>query len=132
MNASASDDDGVIGYHAATVAPPYTQPSAAALLPSMKMRSPTALARLHADPERAVEVVAARSRGPMCSALHVGLEQRFLALVLLADQLLDLLGIDVEQRGERADVDDVLEQLALARIGVLAVADLGERHADDV
>ena len=37
----ASDDDGVIGYHAQTVAPPYTQPSAAALLPSMKMRSPT-------------------------------------------------------------------------------------------
>ena len=41
VNASASDDDGVIGYHAATVAPPYTLPSAAALLPSMKMRSPT-------------------------------------------------------------------------------------------
>src|SRR5881394_4185015 len=45
-NASAIDDEGVIGYHAATVAPPYTAPSAAALLPSMKMRSPTALARL--------------------------------------------------------------------------------------
>src|SRR5207245_627057 len=40
-NASASDEDGVIGYHAQTVAPPYTAPSAAALLPSMKMRSPT-------------------------------------------------------------------------------------------
>src|SRR5258705_12575379 len=39
--ASASDDDGVIGYQAQTVAPPYTAPSAAALLPSMKMRSPT-------------------------------------------------------------------------------------------
>src|SRR4029077_4366835 len=32
-NASASDEDGVIGYQAQTVAPPYTQPSAAALLP---------------------------------------------------------------------------------------------------
>src|ERR1700674_1180616 len=39
--ASAREDDGVIGYHAQTVAPPYTAPSAAALLPSMKMRSPT-------------------------------------------------------------------------------------------
>src|ERR1700679_2093508 len=39
--ASASDDDGVIGYHAHTVAPPYTAPSAAALLPSTKMRAPT-------------------------------------------------------------------------------------------
>src|SRR3954465_3859332 len=31
--ASATDDEGVIGYQAATVAPPYTQPSAAAALP---------------------------------------------------------------------------------------------------
>src|SRR5215467_10082017 len=43
--ASAIDDDGVIGYQAATVAPPYTHPSAAALLPSMKIRSRTALVR---------------------------------------------------------------------------------------
>src|SRR5213592_3786361 len=40
-NASASDEDGVIGYQAQTVAPPYTQPRAAAALPSMKMREPT-------------------------------------------------------------------------------------------
>src|SRR5262245_62085384 len=39
--ASANDDEGVIGYQAHTVAPPYTQPSAAAALPSMKMWSPT-------------------------------------------------------------------------------------------
>src|SRR5262245_16510547 len=39
--ASAREDDGVIGYHAQTVAPPYTQPSAAAALPSMKILSPT-------------------------------------------------------------------------------------------
>src|SRR3989338_7649654 len=41
VKASASDDEGVIGYQAQTVAPPYTAPSAAALLPSMKIRSPT-------------------------------------------------------------------------------------------
>ncbi len=41
-SASAKDEEGVIGYQAHTVAPPYTQPSAAAALPSMKMRSPTA------------------------------------------------------------------------------------------
>src|SRR6202140_1895981 len=39
--AAASDDEGVIGYHAQTVAPPYPAKRAAALLPSMKMRSPT-------------------------------------------------------------------------------------------
>ena len=50
MNDSASDDDGVIGYHAHTVAPPYTSPSAAALLPSMKILSPTASARFTLRP----------------------------------------------------------------------------------
>src|SRR5438552_1463003 len=42
--ASASDEDGVIGYQAQTVAPPYRHPKAAAALPSMKNLSPTALA----------------------------------------------------------------------------------------
>src|SRR5438046_8859159 len=51
-NASASDEDGVIGYHAQTVAPPYTAPSAAALLPSMKMRSPTLSGSLIGVPSR--------------------------------------------------------------------------------
>src|ERR1700742_735265 len=32
VKASASDEEGVIGYHAQTVAPPYTAPSAAAEL----------------------------------------------------------------------------------------------------
>src|SRR6185503_20845973 len=41
VNASARDEEGVIGYQAHTVAPPYMAPSAAAELPSMKMRSPT-------------------------------------------------------------------------------------------
>src|SRR4029077_6343091 len=41
VNASANDDDGVIGYQAQTEAPPYPTPSAAAELPSIKMRSPT-------------------------------------------------------------------------------------------
>src|SRR5213078_3116596 len=37
--ASANEEEGVIGYQAHTVAPPYTQPSAAAALPSMKILS---------------------------------------------------------------------------------------------
>src|SRR3954469_15429804 len=45
MKDSASDEDGVIGYHAQTDAPPYTAPSAAALLPSMKILLPTLLER---------------------------------------------------------------------------------------
>src|SRR5271168_536991 len=50
VKASASDDDGVIGYQAQTVAPPYTAPSAAAALPSTKIRSPTALERFKRRP----------------------------------------------------------------------------------
>src|SRR5687768_18354932 len=41
MKLSASEDEGVIGYHAQTLAPPYTAPSAAALLPSTKILLPT-------------------------------------------------------------------------------------------
>ncbi|MNC87696.1 hypothetical protein D3C83_34440 [compost metagenome] len=46
MKASASEEEGVIGYQAQTVAPPYTAPSAAAVLPSTKILLPTLLARL--------------------------------------------------------------------------------------
>src|SRR5471030_2958555 len=35
MNASQREDEGVMGYHAHTVAPPNTQPSADATFPSM-------------------------------------------------------------------------------------------------
>src|ERR1700694_3061421 len=38
INDSHSDDEGVIGYQAATEQPPMTQPSAAARLPSMKSK----------------------------------------------------------------------------------------------
>ena len=37
LKASISEVDGVIGYQAATVAPAYTHPSAAAVLPSIMM-----------------------------------------------------------------------------------------------
>jgi hypothetical protein len=47
--------------------------------------------------------------------VQVGLEELLLALVLLADQLRDHFGLDAQHAGERADVDDVLEELALAR-----------------
>src|ERR1700712_2552470 len=49
-NASATDELGVIGYQAQTVAPPYTQPNAAAALPSTKMRLPTASRRSILNP----------------------------------------------------------------------------------
>src|SRR5260370_11212496 len=39
LNASITDVAGVMGYQAATVAPAYTQPSAVAVLPSMRILS---------------------------------------------------------------------------------------------
>src|SRR5438876_11295268 len=42
VNASIRDVEGVIGYQAATVAPAYRQPSAAAVLPSIRILSPVA------------------------------------------------------------------------------------------
>ena len=88
------------------------------------------VALLQAQADRAGEVEGGVV-APDMQRLDVGLDQLFLALVLLADQLLDHLDVHVEQRGEHADIDDVLEQLALARIGIFAVADRGQRHADD-
>ncbi len=79
VKASASDDDGVIGYQAQTVAPPYTAPSAAALFPSMKMRSPTLSAFCTRIPIGHLRLVSAQSR-PRCSAWT--LEDRSFSLPL--------------------------------------------------
>jgi len=51
---------------------------------------------------------------------------------MLRQQLHDFGGVHLQQRGQRAEIDDVLEQLPLPLIGVLAVADLGQRHAEHV
>src|SRR5205085_9906757 len=77
--ASASEDDGVIGYQAQTVAPPNTAPSAAALFPSMKMRSPTLSAFCTRIPIGHLRLVSAQSR-PRCSAWT--LEDRSFSLPL--------------------------------------------------
>ena len=69
----------------------------------------------------------------MCSALHVRLDAaspcpctaRRCSFSITAGSM-------SSSAGERADIDDVLEQLALARVGVVVVADRGQRHADDV
>ncbi len=86
----------------------------------------------HLQPERLAAQVLAREVAAQVQRLDVGGQQLFLALVLLAEQLLDHFGLDAQQHGQRADVDDVLEQLALARVVVDRVADLGQRHADHV
>ena len=84
---------------------------------------------LHPQADRMLEVhhhvVAAEVQ-----RVHVRLDQRVLGAELLGNQLLDHADVHVEQRRERAHIDDVLEQLALARIDVFAIADRGERHAD--
>jgi hypothetical protein len=87
------------------------------------------VAPLDAKRQRAFEAIehvcAAERQRPA-----VWLEKRVLAAVLLGEQALDLAGIDVEERRQRAEIDDVLEELSLARVGVLRVAQLGQRHAE--
>ena len=83
-----------------------------------------------ADRQRAIEVlervVAAQRDG-----LHVGRHQLLLALELVGDRALEDVQVHVEQGGERAHVDHVLEQLALARVLPLGGAHLGDRQAED-
>ena len=67
------------------------------MLPSMKMRSPTVLAALQSQPDRALEIHHRPVAAEMQRVL-VGVEQLLLALELLADQLLDLGDVHVEQR----------------------------------
>jgi hypothetical protein len=90
----------------------------------MKMRSPTRCpARRTFSPQAEFKVLASpRSRGPARQRLRIlDIRSALLALVLLGEQLLDTSCVDVEQHRQRADIDDVLEQLALARVGVGAL-----------
>ena len=64
--------------------------------------------------------------------IDIGARQFFLAGKLLPDQFFQLGDIHVEQRRQCADIHDVFEQLTLPRIGVLTIAHLGERDAEDV
>ncbi len=60
----------------------------------------------------------------------VQVDQLGLALELLGQKVVDGLEVEAEQRGQRADIDDVLEELALARDrAVHRVGELGQRHA---
>jgi hypothetical protein len=64
--------------------------------------------------------------------VQVRLDQRVLAAELLGNQGLDRRHVDVEQGRQDAEIDDVLEQLALARVVVSAVCDRGQRRADHI
>ena len=85
----------------------------------------------HAQADRRTQVLR-DIVAPQMKCTHVGVEQHLLAAVLLGKEFLEHLGFDVEQHRERTDVDDVLEQLALARVGISRVGDLGQRNADDL
>ena len=126
-----TDDDGVIGYQAATVAPPYTQPSAAALLPSVKIWSPPCRNGAPASQSQKGQVLA-DVVAPQVQRLDVRIQQRSLPLYCSANRTFQHTGIHIEQHRQGAHVDDVLEQLALAWVGVGGVADLGQRHGDGV
>ena len=83
-----------------------------------------------ADRQRAVEILE-RVVAAQRHRLHIGRHQLFLALQLVGDGALEDLQVHLEKGGERAHVDHVLEQLALARVLPLGGAHLGDRQAED-
>ena len=91
------------------------------------------LAAPDANAERAGE---ARHRFVMADPQRpmVGLDQLVLALEPFRRQRLHDGEVDIEERGERADIDDVAVELALSRLGIFRGADFGQRHPerDDV
>ncbi len=82
------------------------------------------------QPDRALQV-RQRPVAAHVQRLHVRRDQLVAAAELLGQQLLDLGHVHLQQRRQRAEIDDVLEQLPLPRVGVGLVGDLGQRHADD-
>src|ERR1700730_13949318 len=108
VNASAKEDDGVMGYHAHTVAPAYTAPNAAAEVPSMKILAPAVISTAQPQTNGTSEIHE-RPVAPEMQRMHIRADQFFLRLELLPDQLLDHLDVHVEQSRERADLYDVLE-----------------------
>ena len=69
----------------------------------------------HLEADRAGEI-GKRVVAPDVQRLHVRRDQLLLAAELLGEKLLDLGDLDIEKRREGADIDDVLEKLALARV----------------
>ena len=61
----------------------------------------------------------------------VGVEQLLFALVLLGKELGDFLGVDIQKNRQRANVNNVLEELALPRVGVIGVADFCQGDTND-
>src|SRR5262249_28123581 len=91
---------------------------------------PDRLGMTQAQPDRALQILQ-RPVAPEMERMEVRLDEFFLRAELLRDELLGGLEVHVEQRTKRPDIDDILEQLALARIGIFAIADRGQRHSDD-
>ena len=64
--------------------------------------------------------------------VHIGNNQLLFATKLIGDNTRQDVKFDIKQRGQSAHIDDIPKQLALARVGVLAGTDVGQRHTDDV
>ena len=104
LKASITEVAGVIGYQAATVAPAYRQPSAVAVLPSIRILS--IVGRVHllqADGQRAVDRLStSRSRSPARIALWFESISAFLLPNFSSSSSSMTVHVDVQQRHQRA------------------------------
>src|SRR5674476_222966 len=73
------------------------------------------------------DIVAAQVNGP-----QIGFEQSLLALELFSKEFLKNTGINIQQNRQRADINNVFEQLALPGVAIGSITDLGQWHADDL
>jgi len=129
VKASASEDDGVIRIPRADRGAAIHRAKRGGAVAFDEDAVADLVGFLDPQADRAFEIL----QGPVAAQMQrvdIRRQQLFLALVLLADQLLDQLRVHVEQRAQRTEIDDVLEKLALARVGIGRVGDGGQRHAD--
>jgi hypothetical protein len=132
LNASISDVEGVIGYQAPTVAPAYTHPRPAAVLPSIRMWFDGLVHAFEADAAAGTRSAPSRrrSRGrwPCCSnRAQAGFFARSSRRAARAPRR----HVDVEQGRQGARVGMMfLSRMRVADAVEILVAHLRQRHAE--
>ena len=81
--------------------------------------------------ERAVEMLE-REIPPQLERLHIRADQFLLALVLICNHVRQNVKVHAQEGGQRTDIDDVLEQLPLLRIGVNGLDQRRDRNPEIV
>ena len=69
---------------------------------------------------------------PQAKGAQIGIQQLLFAFVLLSEQLFEHTFFNTQKAAQGPHINDVLEELALAWVGVNSVRNFRQRHANDV